>query len=261
MTCPAPSTCLTLLAALALAAPVRAQVGAPAAKGGGAAEPAARRFELPYEPLEGRARRVIVQVRLNDRITAPMALDTGAPGMVISVRLAEQLGVFTQDQGKLIVLARGIGGEVPALRTILDTVALGQASERFVPVTVTSALSERFEGLIGMDLLGQYSVTIDAGRKVVVLQEQASAGQAPGGHDEAWWRANFAEFRTLRDDWQRFREGIERELADSQVGAGAAFDDLTRWRALATFQVQEAEKLLARLEHYASNQSVPRHWR
>ena len=33
------------------------------------------------------------------------------------------------------------------------------------------------------------------------------------------------------------------------------------WRSLAEFQHREADKLLSRLERYASLNSVPRHWR
>ncbi len=45
-----------------------------------------RRFEVPYEH-EGSARRVIIPVTFNDSVTAQMALDTGSPGLVISVDL------------------------------------------------------------------------------------------------------------------------------------------------------------------------------
>jgi Aspartyl protease/Domain of unknown function (DUF4124) len=225
------------------------------------AEPVLRHVELPYVANEGHARRVIVQVRFNDRLTAPMALDTGAPGMVISFGLAQQLDLFSRDQGKLIVLAGGIGGQTPAIRTILDTVTIGGVVEKFVPVTITNKVSDAFEGLVGMDFMGEYSMTIDPARKLVLLQEQPSAEGSPGGHDESWWRHNFAEFREARDGWRRYQELVDRALADSQQAGGLTHEELLEERALAAFQVQEAETLVARLERYASTQAVPRHWR
>ncbi len=225
------------------------------------AEPVSKRIELPYIPNEGSARRVIVSVRFNDRVTARMALDTGAPGMVISSELAERLDLLSKDEGKLLIVSGGIGGNVPAIRTILDTVAVGGATERFVPVTITSRVSPAFEGLVGMDFMGQYTMTIDPKRQVVVLQEQPSEEGTPGGHVESWWRANFAEFREQRDSWRDFGERLDRAIADPQLADGVPHEELVGWRSLATLQVQEAEKLVARLERYASTQGVPRHWR
>ncbi len=232
-----------------------------AAGAGGPAWSDPRRFELPYRDSEGGARRVIVQVTLNGRTTVPMAIDTGAPGMVISTELARRLDVFSGDQGNLMVAARGIGGFAPSIRTLLDSVTIGGATHRLIPVSITEKLSDAFEGLLGMDVLSSYSMTIDSARKVVVLQEQRSAGDTPGGHSEGWWRATFAELRAHRDAWQRYRDQTEQESTESQVSAGTERDRLDARRAIARFQFQEAEKLIARLERFASLESVPRHWR
>jgi len=218
-------------------------------------------FELPYTALEGRAKRIIVQVRLNERVTAPMALDTGAPGTILSHKLAEAIGVFSRDQGRLMVEARGIGGGTPAIRTIIDTVALGAAVEHFVPVTITESMSSAFDGLIGMDVMSQYAMTVDSKRSVVILKQQLSSEEAPGGHSESWWRDNFAEFRGLRDAWSAYRERLAQEMRDSTESAGNQHDALVNRRALAELQYQEAEKLLSRLDRYASEYAVPRHWR
>ncbi len=220
-----------------------------------------KRFELPYLGREGGARRVIVQVRVNERLTVPMALDTGAPGMMLSIEAAEKVGAMSGDQGRLLVSAGGIGGEVPAVRTILDSVSIGGAVERFVPVTITASISDAFVGLIGMDFMSQYALTIDASRSVVVLQEQPALAHSPGGRAESWWRDTFTEFRTLREAWRRYRDRVDQQIRDSQVSAGASLDALVARRTLAEAQCQEADKLFSRLDRYASSQSVPRHWR
>jgi len=54
---------------------------------------ASARHEIPYDPYEGSAQRVIINVTLNGRVSARLAVDTGAPKTIISFELAEQLGL------------------------------------------------------------------------------------------------------------------------------------------------------------------------
>jgi len=254
---PAPRPAAPAPVAPAVAAPAPA-APAPAAPKAAAADepPAPRRFEIPYLARDGRSQRVIVQVRLNGRVTAPMALDTGSPGLIISLALAEKLDLFSRNDGALIVSARGIGGEVPAIRSIIDTIDIGGASQRNVPVTISGALSDAFEGLIGMDFLSQYSMSIESGKKRVMLQEQDLGPDAPGGHPESWWRDNFAELRALRDAWRAYAAVLDRKMDE-----GGDRERLTQLRAIALQQVREAEKLYDRLDRFASSEAVPRHWR
>jgi len=130
----------------------------PTQEAGADEKPSLKVFTVPYQPLEGSARRIIVPVTLNGSVTARMALDTGAPGMVISERLAQRLGVFERDDEKLIISASGIGGTVPAILTIVDTARIGQVEDRFIPTQVTSLPDMAFEGLIGMDFRPNVSV-------------------------------------------------------------------------------------------------------
>ncbi|MFL5361452.1 MAG: aspartyl protease family protein [Myxococcales bacterium] len=92
--------------------------------------PRLRRFEIPYVSREGHAQRVIVPVTLNGRVTVPMALDTGSPGLIIWSALAEKLELLSRDEGALEVTAAGIGGKAPAILGIVDSVDIGGASQR-----------------------------------------------------------------------------------------------------------------------------------
>ena len=218
--------------------------------------PALRSFEVAYLGREGRSKRVIVPVTLNGRVTVPMALDTGSPGLIISFALAAKLELFSRDDGALIVAARGIGGQAPAIRGIVDSVDVGGASQRYLPVTVSEQLSDRFEGVVGMDFLSQYAMSIEPGKQRVVLQEQDLAPDLPGGHPESWWRDNFAEFRALRDAWKAYLALVEQRLA-----SGSSDDRLLQLKGIALRQMKEAEKLYDRLDRFASREAVPRHWR
>lgn len=212
-----------------------------------------QRYQVPYEPFEGTARRIIVPATLNGSVTAPMAVDTGAPGMLISYKLAEKLGVFSDDRGKVLIKAAGLGGTVPAIFTILDSIQVGGARDHFVPATVVPPLSSRFEGLIGMDFTAGYSVQIDASKHVIVFEELPARPNMAGGHDETWWRLTFRQFSSMRREWEAYRE----EIYDTKDDSGK----VRELRKLADRQCEEAEKLLNKLHRYASDHAVPMNWR
>ena len=210
-------------------------------------EPELRRFEVPYKN-QGSTRRVIIPVTFNDNVTVPMALDTGSPGMVISLGLAVKLGIFSRDSGTLLTEVGGIGGGALSILTIVDSVSVKGARDVFVPTNVMPGLSHDFEGLIGMDFLSNYMISIDTRKKVVVFQETEPEPGSRGGHDEDWWRKTFEEFRLVRDGWKDYAKS-----SNQRPGSDA--------EAFVQFQLREAERLLLRLDLYASDNAVPRHWR
>jgi hypothetical protein len=215
-----------------------------AVPGGG--KPKLNAYEVPFEAYEGDAQRVIVSVTFNGSVTVPMAIDTGAPGLIISPRVAKRLGLFGNDEGMLLTAAGGIGGTVPAVRTFLDTVQVGAAKDMFIPVTITESISESFEGLIGMVFMSKYSFKIDSVRQVVIFDEVRPDPNAPGGRNERWWRSQFKELHALREAWEKHSSGKDRDDQE---------------REFARSQVKEAEKLLSKLDRHASLNSVPQPWR
>lgn len=212
-----------------------------------------KRIEIKYKAYEGSARRIIIPVTFNGSVTVPMILDTGAPGLVISPRLANKLGLYDNDEGKLAIRAGGIGGSVPAVLTIINTVSVGEAKDKFVPATITHSISDSFEGLVGMDFLSNFSITIDTRRHILVLAERPSDKNEPAGHDETWWKINFHRFAGMRTAWRNYRDFIK-----ARVGGKG---DMERRLKFAEDQYRQAEKLFRKLDRYASQNSVPTHWR
>ena len=217
-----------------------------------------KRYEVPYKPFEGSARRVIITVLFNGSVNAPMAIDTGAPSTMISEALAEKLGLFDKDHGRLFVHARGLGGETLAVRSIIDTMQVGDAKSIFVPTTITESLSDAFDGLLGLDFVSNYSVTIDAKRKVVIFEELPVDPEHPGGHDKEWWSALFKEFASYRSGWKEYNESLKLKIRDSMISPK---DDLIAWQRFAEYQYHEADKLFDKLNRYAREHSVPMHWK
>lgn len=199
--------------------------------------------EVPFEAYEGDVQRVIVSVTFNDSVTVPMVIDTGAPGLVISGQLAKKLGIFGRDDGMVLTVTGGIGGQTPAIRTFIDKVQVGGAKDSVIPATVVSTMSPAWEGLIGMDFMSKYSFRIDPVKQVVVFEELAPDPNSPGGHNERWWRRLFKEFHSLRAAWRIYA---------SQNHQAAEF---------ANRQVGEVDKLLSKLDRHASQNAVPQAWR
>ena len=212
-----------------------------------------KRYEIPYIAFEGTARRIIIPVTINGHITANMALDTGAPGMQISFKLARKLGVLDEDESSLWIVAGGIGGIVPAVFTVIDTVQIGEAEDSFIPTIVSSLPSSEFEGLIGMDFLSKYSVLIDTVRNVLVLEELPKTSEMPGGHDENWWKLTFHRFEMWVSAWEEYRDYLNKLDDDST--------EMEELRGFADRQYQAAQELSDRLWVYASDNAVPREWR
>ncbi len=218
-------------------------------------------WEIPYTPVgAGGEQRIIIPVTLNGKVTAKMAVDTGAPGMVLSMDLAKRLGVL-DERTAVLTTAGGIGGTTPAFRTIIDTVSVDGAEDRFVPTTVlTSSLSPSFEGLVGMDFMSRYSMRIDPVRTVVILTPIVPEGKAPGGHDERWWRSTFREFSGLKTSWAGYVE----KLDELERSGGVRKNRLARLREMkdmAVRQKDEADRLYNELLWYATDSGVPMDWR
>jgi hypothetical protein len=210
-------------------------------------------YEVPYVSQGGSSKRIIIYVTFNDSVKAPMLLDTGAPGMYISHGLAEKLGIFDKGEGLLQIEAGGIGGKVPAVLTIVDTVQVGGAKENFVPTTVGNSLSGMFEGLIGMDFMSGYTIRIDTGKHVVVFEEIPAVPDMPGGHDEEWWRTNYRRFSSSKKEWEEFKAQVY-DMKDEN-------NKLKKVKELADKQVKEADKLTRKLDSFAIDNAVPMSWR
>jgi hypothetical protein len=212
-----------------------------------------KNFEVPYQPFEGNARRIIIPVTLNDSIVAHLLLDTGSPGLMISQELASRLGLANEENDGLKILTGGIGGATPATLAVVDTIKIGDATAEFFPTTITKIPSRAFEGLVGMDFLSNYKISIDINRSVVIFNEISPQSDRPGGHEEAWWRSNFEKISRLRAEWENFLEKIKMDDAMSY--------EKDRRIKIAKKQFEEADNLYRRLDRYARENVVPIDWR
>jgi hypothetical protein len=212
-----------------------------------------KRFEVPYKPFEGNSRRIILPVILNESISADLLLDTGSPGLMISQELADRLGIPNDMDSGLKILTGGIGGTTPATLAVVDTLRIGPATAEFFPVTITKIPSEAFEGLIGMDFLANYKISIDIDKSIVIFNELPPQSEKPGGHEEIWWRSHFQTVSRLREEWSRY---LEKMKTDDSLSY-----EKERRLKIAKKQYEEADNLFRKLERYARANAVPVDWR
>ena len=234
---------------------------------GNEGKPKLKRYEVPYKAYEGSAKRIIIPVTFNATVTAPMILDTGATGMLISFKLAERIGILDKNEGNLVESVSGIGGTIPAIFTIVDNIQIDGLKEHFIPTKVSQPLSREFDGLIGMDFMSNYSVQIDTRRHVVLFEEIPPKASMPGGHDEYWWRNSFHQFASKRAEWKQLKESLNNIKDPSQpamavkTGKRAKAITVGELRQFAEQQYEEADKLLRKLDGYAIRNAVPMEWR
>jgi hypothetical protein len=225
----------------------------PESKGNGTAFANLKHFVIPYQAFEGRSRRIIIPVTFNESIEAPLLLDTGSPGLMISPRLAKRLGLLDESETLLKVMTGGIGGATPAIVTVVDTLRIGEARAEFLPATITQIPSHEFEGLVGMDFMSNYRISIDTNSNLLAFDELPPQINRPGGHDEAWWRSNFHNFEKLRAEWASYLEKLDGENLTSS--------EKERRIKISKEQYAAAENLSHRLERYARDNAVPVDWR
>jgi len=230
------------------------------------AEPARKaaataRHEIAYDPYEGSTQRVIINVTLNGRVQARLAVDTGAPKTFISGALAERLGLMNQTSAGVWTRAGGIGGSTLAIRTIIDTIRVGDIEQQFFPTTIVPEVSTAFEGLIGMDFLSLFVMHIDPARRLLILEDVAPTSIVYGQRNEQWWRSNFKELASLRRGWRDYAEQLNKEIESSNITAGGGIEDARLVLDFARRQALEAERLLDQLNRRAVQYLVPMNWR
>ena len=105
---------------------------------------------------------MVVPVLLNESRNTTLLFDTGASITVLSTELARSLGL-SAAAGKTIRL-KTVAAEVKAKVATLDSITVGGLSRSDFPVAVVDlnlGTSGRFDGILGMDFLGNYTIRID----------------------------------------------------------------------------------------------------
>jgi len=117
-------------------------------------------------PVESNGSSVIVRVVFNGSVTANLFLDTGATRTMVSRRIARSLGVSTLGSA----IMSGIGGRVVAPMARLQSIKVGEAEVSNLIVSIHDFSPDpRIEGLLGLDFLNQFEISLDARKRQLFL--------------------------------------------------------------------------------------------
>jgi clan AA aspartic protease (TIGR02281 family) len=199
-----------------------------------------RSGEMLRIPFDKRGDMMVVEVTLNDRVTAPFIVDTGASDVSIPSTLADQLGIRIGPETpyRRYTTANGI---ITKPLITLDSVQAGEARLEQVRASVSSTMSV---GLLGGAFFNNFTFQIDpaASQIAVVLNDRVRAGLS-----ESEWRE---QFQRLRGDLLR----LERYIEENHFTRRSRVAGLEEKRV-------ELEGRLQALEEEADRALVPQAWR
>jgi clan AA aspartic protease (TIGR02281 family) len=191
-------------------------------------------------PFERRGDVMVVDVTLNDRVSAPFLVDTGASDVSIPAELADRLGIQIGPETpyRRYTTANGVIAK-PVIT--LDSVQAGEARLERVRASVSSTMEV---GLLGGAFFNNFTFQIDPAANLiaVVLNDRVRAGRS-----ETQWRQ---QFQRARGDLAR----LERYIEENHFTRESRVAGLEQKRA-------ELEGELRDLEEEADRAQVPQAWR
>jgi clan AA aspartic protease (TIGR02281 family) len=191
-------------------------------------------------PFERRGDVMVVDVTLNDRVSAPFLVDTGASDVSIPAALADRLGIQIGPETpyRRYTTANGVIAK-PVIT--LDSVQAGEARLEQVRASVSSTMDV---GLLGGAFFNNFTFQIDpaANQIAVVLNDRVRAGRS-----ESQWRQ---QFQIVRSDLAR----LERYIEENHFTRASRVAGLEKKRV-------ECEDRLQALEEEADRALVPQAWR
>jgi clan AA aspartic protease (TIGR02281 family) len=208
-----------------------------------AARPAARRSsgrEVLRIPFERQGTLMRVQVRLDDHVTAPFFVDTGASGISIPYAVARELGLHIGPDSPRVAVHTANGTVLEPVVT-LASVEVGDARVEGVQANVSGSMQI---GLLGGTFFNNFVYQIDAAASEISLVPNEGVR---AGLTAAQWNERFRHLRGLIRD-------LDRHLGTGQLLDKARVRELEGKRAELAAQLEE-------LDRRADRAQVPQKWR
>jgi tetratricopeptide (TPR) repeat protein len=147
------------------------------------------RAEIKMEGLTVGAHMVLrgygLRVRLNDRATVTLLVDTGSSGITITRKLAEKIGASKLSEQAI----EGVGksGAAVGYKAWVDKVVIGDLEFHDCFVQATPREIAEVDGIIGMDVFSQYLITLDLpARKLRLEPIPVRSNEGPPAQVEAF---------------------------------------------------------------------------
>lgn len=218
---------------------------------GAASRTTTRKTPAPaYIPLRRAGNHFLVKMGINSRTAGLFLLDTGATLTVIAPQIAQEGGILLSGDLPIIPLKTASGLIFPPLARV-EKFTLGDLTLPGGDVVVHDIhFGKGVSGLVGMDLLSDYQITLDTQRAVLVLKPVHRAGPTYGGHSRRWWQGKFAFYRHTLQSLENLRQVPERALNPYHVD-----------REKIEESIEYFQDRLIRLKSLAEDDLVPLGWR
>src|SRR6478609_11737852 len=190
------------------------------------------RAEIKMEALTVGARMVLrgygLRVRLNDRATVTLLVDTGSSGVTITRKLAEKIGAQKLSEQAL----EGVGKSGPSVgyKAWVDKVTVGDLEFHDCFIHATPREIAQVDGTIGTDVFSKYLIMLDLpGHKLRLEPLPARGGDGPAsdGQTEAFTQTFlFGHFLLLPTEVGKKASGLF--VIDSGANASSISSELAR---------------------------------
>lgn len=166
-----------------------------------------------------------LRVRLNDRATVTLLLDTGASGVTITRKLAEKIGASKLSEQAL----EGVGKSGPAVgyKAWVDKVVIGDLEFHDCFVHATPREISQVDGTIGTDVFSKYLIMLDLPGHKLRLEPLPVLSDAKPEQAEAFTQTfTFGHFLLLPTEVGKKASGLF--VIDSGANANTISSELAR---------------------------------
>jgi clan AA aspartic protease (TIGR02281 family) len=198
--------------------------------------PGRRVYQIPVDPAGGA---LVVVVRINDLVSAPFVVDTGASDVVLPEALAEALGLRPDRRTPQQTYGTANGAvRVPVVT--LESVQVGEARVENVRAAILPNVAM---GLLGLSFFDHFAYSIEREQGLLTLVREEGAPAPNEGH----WRRRFATLRA--------------QLHAVEGRMGGLTSAHTRLQEDLEAQKTALEAELGALDLEADRAGVPQSWR
>ena len=162
-----------------------------------------------------------IRVRLNDKATVTLLLDTGSSGVIITRKLAEKIGAAKLSEQSL----EGVGksGGSMGYKAWVDKIVIGDLEFHDCFIHATPREIAQVDGTIGTDVFEKYLVTVDFPGRKLRLDPLPPATAEPDSLAQAF---NFGHFLLLRTEIGKKTSGLF--VLDSGANANTITPELAK---------------------------------
>jgi predicted aspartyl protease len=172
-------------------------------------------------PLEPRGRLYTVPVAINGR-QIHMLLDTGGRESLLTEATVQRLSVIRD--GRTSTVMTGVTGGSLRVDANVESIALGDVPLALHRIPVNSIGVRGIDGILGLDVLQDYELDIDARRRALTLYRVRRCERADPPWDDP---ATPIEGTSTSTGWLEMPLGIEGIEVAATADTGAAFTTIT----------------------------------